>query len=76
MDPNLYHTLPGGIEVKIVDMLILFINIGVLGALLASYILFKVYKTIQDKKNSKKVLQIGCLTHLGKIFVDPLSYCE
>jgi len=68
MDPNLYHTLPGGIEVKVSDIIVLFMNILVLLLCIAAVIVFKIYKTIKEK-TSKKTLAIGPLTHLG------ISFC-
>ncbi len=66
MDPNLFHTLPGGIEVRIVDVIMILFNIAAVIIAVAAYIIYFVYKHIKSK-NAKKTIQIGQLTHLCKL---------
>lgn len=68
MDPNLFHTLPGGIEVKIVDIIMLLFNAAMFSAAVIGYVAYVIYKKIKAK-NARKTLQIGQLTHLGNILL-------
>lgn len=58
MDPNLYHTLPGGIEVKVVDILILFLNGAIIGIGVLIWFGLNLYKKVLEPK-IPELLQIG-----------------
>ncbi len=68
MDPNLYHTIPGGIEAKVSDIIILLLNCFILGGLVAAYTAYRVYQTINEKK-AKKSVTLGPMTHLGTLCI-------
>jgi len=64
MDPNLFHTIIGGIEVKVSDIIVIFLNIGVFALSIIVYLIFWAYQTYQKKKATRNI-PIGFLTHLG-----------
>lgn len=43
MDPNLYHTLPGGVEVRVIDILVMLINGFIIGAILVGWLGYRIY---------------------------------
>jgi len=71
MDPNLFHTIIGGIEVKVSDIIVIFLNIGVFALSITVYLIFWAYQTYQKKKATRNI-PIGFLTHLADISGDKL----